>query len=136
MKAMKKGKLEAFTLTELLVVLVIIGILALIALPQFGDVANSARDSEAEVQLNAIYQRQSTYHMKNLKYASSLEELGFVQPKLTEEGGNGYFNYRITDAGTSSFVAEAEASLDWNENGQKSKWSINHEQSLQHEVHD
>ena len=47
-------KLKAFTLTELLVVLGIVGILTLLALPIFDNLGAKAYEAEAEMQLNTL----------------------------------------------------------------------------------
>ncbi|MBY0425126.1 MAG: prepilin-type N-terminal cleavage/methylation domain-containing protein, partial [Cytophagales bacterium] len=90
-----KGNLAAFTLTELLVVLVIVGILVLLALPNLMPLISKAKSTEAKVQLEHLHTLEKSYFFEHSKYSTSLEDIGFVQEKLTTEGTDGKANYRI-----------------------------------------
>ena len=54
-------KLDAINLQETLIVLAIIGILLLLALPNLMPLISKAKSVEAQVQLKAIYNAQTTY---------------------------------------------------------------------------
>ncbi len=73
-------KLNAFSLPELLVVLVIIGILVLIALPNLmPPLISKAKSVEAQQQLVFLHSLQQSYFFTHSRYSSSLDELGFEQ---------------------------------------------------------
>jgi len=135
-KTRNNNRLDAFTLTELLVVLVIIGILVLIALPNMSSTVNDARATEAQINLNHLYEKQETYRMAKLRYASNIEELGFEQPVLIDAGGNAFYQYSIVDAGDNSFKAQAKASKDFDGDGQFNLWEIDNAKQLKEVVPD
>jgi prepilin-type N-terminal cleavage/methylation domain-containing protein len=66
---------KAFTLIEVLIVVIILGVLATIAIPQFTKVAKRARLAEAWTNLSAIRTAQSLYYMENATYTTTLGNL-------------------------------------------------------------
>jgi len=79
---MKKG----FTLVELLVVVLIIGILAAVAVPQYQKSVDETRFSRAMVLLETIRTAQNTYYMANGRYSTSWEDLDISFGKPKTEG--------------------------------------------------
>jgi prepilin-type N-terminal cleavage/methylation domain-containing protein len=59
---------RGFTLIEIMIVVVIIGILAAIAIPVFAGQMKRAKTSEAVVQLNAIGKGAKAYYQTNTKF--------------------------------------------------------------------
>ena len=76
-------QLPGWTLTEILIVLAIIGILVLLVLPNQTAVISKAKAKEAQLQLNALYTMELSYFYERSKYSNSFEEIGFVKEKLT-----------------------------------------------------
>lgn len=84
---MTSGKNAAFTLMELLVVVLIIGILAAVALPQYQRAVAKARVAEAQVMLDGIAKAQDIYRMANGEFASNLSDLDISLPcELSADG--------------------------------------------------
>ena len=73
-------KSRAFALIELLVVVLIIGILSAIALPQYRLAVLKARYMQSVVLGDAIWRAQQIYYLANNKYATSLDELDISLP--------------------------------------------------------
>ena len=128
--------LNAFSLPELLVVLVIIGILVLIALPNLMPLISKAKATEAQQQLVFLHTLQKSYFYTNSKYSTSLEELGFEQEPLVSDNGSANYEIRIVQASESGFTATAVSVVDFNGNGVYNVWEIDERKNLKEIVKD
>ena len=128
-----KKKLKAFTLTEVLVVLVIVGILVLLALPNLLPLITKAKSTEAKIQLEHVYTLERTHFYEKSKYSNDLPAIGFIQEKLVTESENGQANYQIeiVEASTTGFTAKATAVADFDGDGVYNVWQIDQEKNLQ-----
>lgn len=81
---------QGFTLIELMIVLVIVGVLLAIAVPSYSNYKLKANRSEAFTMLNEIMQAQERFAVDNGAYTDILVNLGYANPQGTVDG-----NYRI-----------------------------------------
>lgn len=137
-KSFLKRKVNVFTLTEILIVLVIIGILVLLALPNLMPLISKAKYTEAKLQLEHLYTLEKTYFFEHSRYSSELSELGFIQEELNSQSTNGKANYQIeiTDAGVSNFRATATAVIDFDGDGTFNVWEIDQDNNLKELIQD
>ncbi|WP_272149601.1 type IV pilin protein [Tenacibaculum aiptasiae] len=129
-------KTDAFNLQELLVVLVIIGILILIALPNLMPLITKAKKIEAQTQLKHIYNMQRDYFYMNSKYSNDLSAVDFIPPKTVNQGGTANYNYEIIQASNNSFKAKAVAITDFDRDGVLNIWEIDQDNNLVEVVKD
>lgn len=129
-------KLKAFSLPELLVVLVIIGILVLIALPNLMPLISRAKSTEAQQQLTFLHSLQKSNFYTYSKYSSSLEDIGFEQSKLVSDGGSANYRIEIVEVSDNGFVATATSVVDFDADGIYNVWQINQDKELKEVVKD
>lgn len=132
----KVKKIPAFTLEELLIVLVIIGILILLALPSLMPLISRTKSLEAQMQLKHLYTLERSHFMMRSKYSYDLDEIGFEHESTIEEGGTANYRIEIIEATTNSFTARATALADFDGDGEINVWEINEDQNLREIVKD
>jgi prepilin-type N-terminal cleavage/methylation domain-containing protein len=100
----------AFTLVELIIVVIIIAVLAGIAIPGFLGAQKHAIDSDAQTQLKLIQTAEKVYEMEQQQYigcgsnSDCNDKLGLELPPNTANGGK--WNYSVSSDGQ-SFTAVA-----------------------------
>ncbi|MCF8229279.1 MAG: prepilin-type N-terminal cleavage/methylation domain-containing protein [Bacteroidales bacterium] len=123
-------KLNAYTLNELLVVLIIIGILILIALPSLMPLISKAKSTEAQLQLGHLHTLEKSHFYMYSKYSENLDEIGFEHEKLTTEGGKANYLIEVVEAGAGGFLARATAVVDFDGDGVFNVWEIDQDKNL------
>ena len=123
-------KLKAFTLPELLVVLVIIGILVLLALPRLMPLITRTKATEAQLQLKHVHTLQKAYFYMHSRYSDELTAIGYDHERLVSEGGTANYLIEIHEVSLTGFRATATAVVDFDGDGQYNVWQIDQDNHL------
>lgn len=115
-KKYKRSNSKGFTLIELMIVVVIIGVLAAMALPRWWKASERSRQSEAKLILKQIFTNEETYFQANDGYwiaagAASASSPAAFEPIWVEIMDNALYTYEIA-GDANSFLATATANLD------------------------
>ncbi|MFI1772544.1 prepilin-type N-terminal cleavage/methylation domain-containing protein [Thalassobellus citreus] len=124
LKKRSQKKIAAYNLQEILIVLVIIGILLLLALPNLMPLISKAKSIEAQTQLKYIYNSQTSYRYMYSKYSGDLNEIDFTPPKTVKEDGTGNYVYEVLNANNNAFKVRATAITDFDGDGIFNIWEI------------
>ena len=127
---------EGFSLTELLVVLVIIGVLVLLALPRLMPVVTKAKTTEAKLNLKQVYMLEKSYKFEYDKFSNNLNEISFEQEKLVTDGGNARYTITITNADLSTFKATATSVVDFDNDGNFNVWEVDETGNIKETIPD
>lgn len=133
---MKQRTMKAFSLPELLVVLVIMGILVLIALPNMMPLISRAKSAEAQQQLAFLHSLEKSYFYTWSKYSGNLDEIGFEQQPLVTDGGSANYRIEIVEANEEGFRARAISIVDFDKDGDFSTWEIDQDKNLKEVIKD
>jgi type IV pilus assembly protein PilE len=115
-------KMRGITLLELMIVVVIIGIMAAVAYPNYRDFAARAKRNEAKAILLEIAQNQERFYLQNSTFGT-LTQLGYAGDTITTDTGS----YDVTIApppDANNFTAVASYNLGGTEAGKCQTFSI------------
>ncbi len=127
---------KGFSLPELLVVLVIIGVLVMIAIPIYNNIATRAKMTEAKIMLNQVHSLQQAYYLEFDYYSDNLQRIGFEQNNLITEGGRARYVIEIEVADHLDYMATATSIVDFNNNGRFNVWKISADGILEQSIAD
>lgn len=123
MISLKKRASSGFTIVELLIVIVVIGILAALVVTTYNGIQKKARDTERKTDINALHGQIEAYQAQNGKYPSlgeinedathpawrgtwmkGLDPAALKDPNgsattLATTPGNDVYSYEVTPAG-------------------------------------
>ncbi|MDP8230912.1 MAG: type II secretion system protein [Candidatus Gorgyraea atricola] len=104
-----KWRRIGFTLTELLIVVIIIGVLATLALPMLVKTLEKAKVGEAISNLNLIRTGQKVYYLEYGQFSDTVGRLNIENPN---SAATSYFDYTVEDSDSSDFTARAQRKSD------------------------
>ena len=138
--AFRPNQKSGFTLIELMIVVVIIGILAAMALPRFMSATVRTKQSEAKLILKQIYVNQRTYRQGNILTtyynpggpASSATPNAFSEIWVEIMPG-AIYTYNMV-ATPNTFTATATANID--DDATVDTWTIDHNGTLTNTIND
>jgi type IV pilus assembly protein PilE len=119
---------EGFTLIELMVTIVIIGILVGVALPGYQNSVRKSHRSAAQAEMLDIANREQQYLLANRSYTATLSNLGYSVPTevaarytctVPSVGSTGLPTFTVSCAPTSLQSASGFSTLTLNSTGAK-----------------
>jgi prepilin-type N-terminal cleavage/methylation domain-containing protein len=102
-KRMKKG----FTLLELIIVIIIVGILATIGFSQYVKVVERGRTSEAKTVLGQLRTAETGYQLQYGNYSDDVADLAIEAPTACTT--THYFSYDVDDAAGTATATRCQA---------------------------
>ena len=135
-RAIRKGNLKAYSMTEILGVLCIIGILIYLVVPNQTSVVVSAKSIEAQNMLSMMHGLQKSHFYRYSKYTQDFDRLGFEQTLTIDKGGQAVYKIEIIEASVNTFKATATSLQDFDGDGNYNTWQIDQDRMLKEIVRD
>lgn len=98
--------MRGVTLTELMIVVVVVGILATVAYPNYREFAARAKRTEAKSMLLQVVTMQERFYLQNNSYTTDLTALGFPNA-ANQISDSGSYRLNVTAADANDFTAVA-----------------------------
>ena len=115
--------MKGVTLLELMIVVVIVGILAAIAYPNYREYIARAKRNEAKAALLQIATLQERFYLSNNTYTTDMSQLGFANAGCNITDSSAY-NVCVTVANANTFSATATYQLGGAEAGKCATFTI------------
>ena len=94
---------RGFTLVEIMLALVVVGVLAAVALPAYQQAVQKGRRSDAIAMLTAVQQAQERWRANRTGYAANLSDLGFS----SGQSPKGYYEIALSNVAMSTYTVTA-----------------------------
>jgi type IV pilus assembly protein PilE len=102
------NRVKGFTLIELMIVVVIIGVLSAIAIPGYTAYVLKSHRSSAVTGVLELASRQARYYTTHNRYTTSLITLGYASdPMPLDSATSRYFDLSVQEADVDSFIIRA-----------------------------
>jgi prepilin-type N-terminal cleavage/methylation domain-containing protein len=126
---MRNRNNKGFTLIELMIVVVIIGILAALAIPRFMRSTTKSKQSEAKQLLKQIYTLQHAYRQEFNAYACAGLAANAAAPTAfatigVDVASSARYTYTMTAATATNFTCTATATIDLDDDATVDTWTI------------
>jgi len=111
----KYGRTRGYTLVEMMIVLVVLGVMISFGIPQFSRALEQSRADVAGANLRAIWTAERIYWLDNRNYTSSLSvlvNLNLLDPSIPSDTS---YTYLVAEADAATFTATAQraANVSW-----------------------
>ncbi len=107
-----RSRIAGTTLIELMIVVIVVGILASVAIPSYHRYSMRAHRTEAKSALLAVQLRQERFYLDNRTYTNNLAALG-----LPEQSEKGVYDIDLTAADALTYTATATPKAGGGTNG-------------------